>query len=287
MVLNTRKTISISCLTLLGGLVASLTGLPAATAHPPPFYRMPDLSMDSQAGLEVVVGRSDLVLGSATLAEASAFFHLALGPHITILGRVPFSYVDYEPLDLLDVSISSWALGNASIGVQLGTVSRLGRGQRIRYGLGILGYVPTASDEGEEGAAAQITGAFDVPDPGRFLVNTTTLRARGDLRYETGAVFLQGELALDHHIQDAEDRTHLLGGVGVGFMLSHYVALLGELTLRSEILEDGDDLIPVLDAGLRYHNPSMMLGLRVYWPFDEAYRDADVIGLGLDLAVRF
>jgi hypothetical protein len=81
----------------------------------------------------------------------------------------------------------------------------------------------------------------------------------------------------------------VLLSAGLGLAFNPYWALLAEITALSDVLDDDDDsdLLPVLDAGVRYHNPELMAGLRVYWPFHESYRDAGAIGLGLDVALRF
>lgn len=259
----------------------------AAAAHPPPFYWMPDLSGHSRAGIEIMPGNLDFAGDSAFVISSSLFAELAVGRHLSLLGRLPFTYVDRAGAGDGD---AAWALGNLGLGLQIATTSYLYGDSRTHYGIGLLVNAPTASDEGDGLAAAVRTAAFLVPDAGRYLPDATTVRLRGDVRYETGMLFLQGELALDHQLRDeVDDRTDLLLGGGVGIAFSHYFAVLAELTAVSDVLDsDGDaSLVPVLDAGLRYHNPDMMAGLRLYWPFDEAYRAAGAIGIGVDVAARF
>jgi hypothetical protein len=273
---------------LLAGAVLACVSLPrAALAHPPPFYWMADLSVHSRVGGELIPGNYDRAGDTAILIPASAFAEFALGEHVVLLGRVPFAYVDR--VGLADEE-GAWALGNVGLGVQLAAGSGRPHEGRLLYGIGALVHAPTASDEGDQGAAAARAASFLVPDRGRYLPDATSVRVRAGVRYESEMVFVQGEVAIDRQIyQDVDDRTDLLLGAGLGLAFDPYWALLAELTALSNVLEDdGDsDLLPVLDAGLRYHNPDLMAGLRVYWPFHESYRDASAIGLGLDIALRF
>ena len=273
---------------LLAGVVLACVSLPgAALAHPPPFYWMPDLSVHSRVGVEVIAGNYDRAGETAILVPASAFVEFALTENVLLLGRVPFAYVDR--VGLVDEE-GAFALGNASLGLQLAGGTGDPHEGRLLYGIGAMVYAPTASDEGDSGAAAARTASFLVPERGRYLPDTTTVRVRAGLRWESDVVFLQGDVGVDHQIiEDVDDRNDLLLGVGLGLGFDDYWALLGELTLLSNVLEDDaeSELLPVLDVGVRYHNPDLMAGLRVYWPFDEAYRDASAIGLGLDIALRF
>lgn len=258
-----------------------------AEAHPPPFYWMPDLSAHSQVGVDLIPGNYDRAGDSALLVPASVFAELAVTDYLVLLARVPFAYVDR--VGIVDPDDGAFALGNVGLGVLLAGTSRRDWDSWLRYGIGVLVHLPTASDEDEPGIAAARAAAFLVPERGRFLPGVTNVRARGDVRYETGSLFLQGELGIDHQLrEDSDDRTDLLLAAGLGVTLSPYWAVLAELTAVSNILEDEDsELLPVLDAGVRYHDPGMMAGLRVYWPFGEASRDASAIGVGIDLGVRF
>jgi hypothetical protein len=87
---------------LLGGVVLACALVPrAALAHPPPFYWMADVSVQSRAGVEIIpsdwrpflrVGGDNRVGG--LLIPASAFAEFALGGHLALLGRVPLAYVN-------------------------------------------------------------------------------------------------------------------------------------------------------------------------------------------------
>lgn len=279
---RTRTLLLVPGIVLAGVLTAG-----TAQAHPPPFYWMPDLSAHSQVGVDLIPGNFDRAGDSALLVPASVFAELAVTEHVVLLARVPFAYVDRVGIE--DPDEGAFALGNVGVGLLLAGSSRRDWDAWLRYGLGVLVHLPTASDEGDQGAAAARAATFLVPERGRFLPGITNLRARGDVRYETGRLFMQGEVGVDHQLRDdSDDRTDLLLAAGLGVTLSPYWAVLAELTAVSNILEDEDsELLPVLDAGLRYHDPSLMTGLRVYWPFHEGYRDASAIGVGIDLGLRF
>jgi hypothetical protein len=274
---------------LLAAVVLGWVCMPGkALAHPPPFYWMADLSVHSRAGVEVIPGNYDRAGESAILVPASVFAEFVLTENVVLLGRLPLAYVDR--VGIADPDEGAFALGNASLGVELAGGSGEPHEGRLMYGIGVLAHLPTASDEGDEGAAAARAASFLVPDRGRYLPNTTTVRVRADVRYETDSVFVQGEVGIDRQIlEDVDDRTDLLLGGGLGLAFDPYWALLAEVTALSNVLEDDDEseLLPVLDAGLRYHNPDLMFGLRVYWPFHESYRDASALGIGLDVALRF
>jgi hypothetical protein len=274
---------------LLLGIGFALASMPrAALAHPPPFYWMGDLSVHSRAGVEILPGNYDRAGDSAFLIPMSVFAEFALSENVVLLGRLPFTYVDRVGID--DPDDGAFALGNVSLGAQLAGASGEPHYSLLLYGIGLVLHAPTASDEDEPGLAAAHSAGFLLPDRGRYLPDATTVRLRGDVRYEGEMVFVQGEVGVDHQlVEDAGDRTDLLLGAGLGLALSPYWAVLAELTVLSDVFEDdGDsDFVPVLDAGVRYHDPDVMAGLRVFWPFHEAYRDAGAIGLGLDVAWRF
>lgn len=272
-----RKTILV-----LAFLVAGAT---AAEAHPPPFYWMDDLSTDRRVGFEILGGTSDLI-GDATVVGGSIFAHLSLTDNIALEGRIPLAYSKFTIMDVEDDGI---ALGNLALGFQLSNHAPHHVHERALYGLSLMAHLPTASDDGTSATAADIASAYFIPDPGRYLVDTTTLRLRGDFRYEVESLFLQLEGALDFEIRDGEDTTGLVLGTGLGVKVSPYFALLGELTTVSDILEDsdGENFVHTVDLGMRYHDPGVMFGFRVYLPLDERLRDADVLGLGVDAAVRF
>lgn len=269
----------------MGIALAFATGSSSpAHAHPPPFYRMPDLSAHSRIGIEAVPTIGDVAGDRALVVDTGLFAEISLAHWLVLAGRVPLAYVDSDPGGA-GPQVSSFALGNVGLGLRLAGSSQPRRHRRWRYGLSTWVHAPTASDSGEAGAAAAISGAFTVPDHDRYI-DATTLRVDLDGRYETHHVFLQGEIGLAHRRLAGDDDTDGRLGLGAGVALDPYFAVLAELTLHADEL-DRDAITPVLDAGLRYHNPAFMTGLRVYWPLGEAQRDAGIIGLGIDVAVRF
>lgn len=271
------------------------TAAPSAEAHPPPFYWMGDISGDSRVGVSLLAGTTEQVTDDAIVIGGDVFAEIQVSDTIAILGRVPFTYADYELFlvdEVLTIEESAAALGNISLGAQFSSIGQLGEYMSTRLGGGFLVALPTANSENEAGLASAITAAFFLPDPGRYLPNTTSIRLRGDVRAESDLVFFQGELALDvHMVEDGDDPKELVLGAGLGFMLSPYFALLTELTTRADVLDDNDDrgesFLHVLDAGFRYHDGNVMAGFRVYLPLDESLRSAEVLGFGADIAARF
>jgi hypothetical protein len=242
---------------------------------------MADVSGASSAGMELTIGNPPLP-GNDTTAFAGAFhLELALSRSLMLSARVPLALVMFD--EDLAGDDSATALGNVGVGVQALTHSRAGRGNLVTLGGGLVVHLPTASDEGAAGAAAAATTLLHLPDLGRWLPDITTLRLRGDLRLDAGQLFLQSELALDVFLQDGEDELNLQVGLGPGIAVTHQLALLTEFSL----IDIDDDTIVNLDAGLRYHGPRSMMGLRLYLPLSDPYRDADLLGVGLDLAARF
>lgn len=252
-----------------------------AHAHPPPFYRMPDLSAQSRLGIELVPTVGEVNDEGALVLDAGLFADIALTPWLVLAGRVPLAYVHSDP-EPPDPEVTSAALGDVGLGLRVVGSSRQRRGARTRYGVGFWLYAPTASDSGEAGAAAGIASAFTVPDQARYF-DATTLRVDLDGRYETHTVFVQGEIGLAYH-QFGDGDLDGRFGLGAGVAFNPYLAAIAELTLHADEL---DAITPVLDAGLRYHDPSLMGGVRVYWPLGDGQRGAGIIGLGLDLGVRF
>lgn len=269
-------------------VVCSAAG-PAA-GHPPPFFWMPDISGDRQVGADILVGPSDLI-GDAVVVGASAFADIALTNHLTLNARLPIAYADYEVvLGPIAIEDSGFGLGNLALGMRYGDAPHHHDGSRLLWALGARVSLPTASDGDDSAIVNNIAQAFIVPDPARYALDTTTLRLSGDIRHEAEPIFFQAEVALDFFlIEDSDDAVGALLGLGLGFKLSPYLALLGELTTVSDIFEDseGENFVHTVDLGLRYHTPAVMMGVRAYIPLDEVYRDADVFGFGIDVAARF
>lgn len=257
-----------------------------ADAHPPPFFWMPDISGESRAGADLMLGPNDLV-GDAFVAAAGLFAEISLTKNLAVSARLPVAFASF---DIGAGDESGFALGNLALGGQLANWEKA-RSDRSRtlYAFGVVLALPTASDSGDSGTAANIAALHFIPDSGRYRVDTTTIRARGDFRYEASPLFVQAELAFDFYLREGDDEIGALVGVGAGVKLNPNFAALAEITTVSDIIEDSDDenFVHTVDVGLRWHNQSVVLGARVYVPVDESLRDASVLGFGLDAAARF
>jgi hypothetical protein len=269
-------------------LVTAFLPVGAAEAHPPPFFWMPDLSVHSRESFETSVGPVTLDRGVAIMAEGDVYIELAVSRNISVMGRLPFGYVRFDPV-LQNGSGNGFALGNIGAGAQIANTTELRPERKLLYGLGVFAYLPTASGGATSGPTVQALRVLSVPDGGRFLQDTTTLRVRGGLRFEMWRLFFQGETVLERRILEGDDRNDLTFGLGAGFQISEYLAVLGELTMAPDLLDlaDDNDYTAVIDAGLRYHNPQTMIGLRVYMPLESPYRDAGVIGVIIDAGMRY
>lgn len=269
-------------------LLTAMLPAGAAHAHNPPFFWMPDLSVHSRDSFETSVAPTTLGRDIDIMAEGDAYIELAVSRNITIMGRVPFGYVRFNPA-LVNGSSNGFALGNIGAGAHIANTTELRPGRKLLYGLAVFAYLPTASTGETSGPTAQSLSVLSVPDGGRFLQDTTSLRIRAGLRFEMGPLFFQGETAVDHRFIEADDRNDLTFGLGAGFQITDYVGVLGEFTLAPDLtdLTDDNDYTAVIDAGLRYHNPQTMIGLRVYMPLDDVYRDAGVIGIIMDAGMRY
>lgn len=252
-----------------------------AKAHPPPFWWMADTSDTSHFGFELLVGNPDLGLDTTTLS-GGVFGHFAASPAVTVDVRLPLSFSYFDDPGILGED-SEAAIGNLSLGVQGHARRRNGFHSRMIYGGGFVIYVPTASDEGAAAFVAGAAGQLSIPDPGRWLVNTTTARLRGDMRFESNALFFQAELNLDLFFTDGDDDIDLALGVGPGVKLNEELALLMELSISN--LDDDEQI--TVDLGMRYHMRTILAGFRLYLPLSDPFRDNDLIGAGFDIAGRF
>lgn len=272
----------------IAALVACAVLPRRADAHPPPFVWMADLSPGSRVGLDITGGTIDTDAGTARLAAIDVAGQFALASHVALVVRAPFLYVTREG-EIITPELSTWALGNVALGLQVAATHRFAADRRVRYGVGVLGFLDTASSEDERGDATGVAAAWDVPGLGRYRADTTTVRVRGDVRLESGKVFTQAEILADRRmVADGDDVTDLGGAVGLGVATSHYLAFLAEVTLLSDTLyADESTLVSALDVGVRYHDPATMLGIRLYLPLDDDRRDADALGIGFDLGLRF
>lgn len=100
-----------------------------------------------------------------------------------------------------------------------------------------------------------------------------------------------GELGMRVYLydEDAGDDSSDLGlrlALAAGIRATYTVAILAELSAQ-HYFSDGDDTFTALDVGLRYGSGAAIAGLRVYLPLDSALRDVDMLGVGLDVGLRF
>jgi hypothetical protein len=251
-------------------------------AHAPPFWWMADMSDTGRAGVELTLGNPTLFpLTDTVTVAASVFGEFAVNPFLALRARMPLTFVFFD--DPLLGEDSEAALGNLSLGMQAHARSRAGGGAVTIFGGGFDLYLPTASDSAGGIAAAAATLQLTLPDPGRWLVDTTTARFRGDARVEAGFFFFQGEVAVDAQFREGDDELDLVLGLGPGFVVSPRLAFLVELA----VAELTDEELFTIDLGLRYHDSRVMAGFRFYVPLSDPLRDQDVFGAGIDVGARF
>lgn len=275
-------------------ILATLTALPAgalADGVTAP-YQMESLDGDDRAGVDIMLGRYELELfGEVDITTVSmdAFVQMHVAPNVIVFGRLPFQYAQSSVEGADDESGTS--LGNITGGAMF--VSR--SGDTTVGGGGSLS-LPTADDDGDGAGAALLHSLFRVSSYGLYLPNTWTIRLHGDVRVDRGKTFVQARGGLDYITIDEEDEDEDLKllriGVAGGAMINPTVAVIAELTTMSSILEDSDadddeEWVHVLDLGVRARSGRTLFGARIYLPLDETFRDANMMGLGVDVSGTF
>jgi len=272
-------------------------------------FLMPDTSERSHAGVDVFFGSFDadegglLFSAKATVVTFEPHLDVALTPQITLSGRLPVAYAQATNTVLgAELDESDTMLGNAALSARF--MSQASRSARA--GGGVFVNLPTASgdDDPEDlvNPQAAVTGVriFHLE---RYIADTTTLGVHGDVRFDLGRAFVQGQVVYMHLIADDEDAAEgqdadlLRLGVAAGFWLTPMVAAMGELTTLSTSLDDDiqlngsdedEDFFHSLDIGLRYAGAQWSLGARFHLPLDDLFRDdTELLGGGADLAVYF
>lgn len=276
-------------------ILAALTAVPAgalADGVTAP-YNMQSLDGDSRAGADMMLGRFELdFLGGevdATTFNLDVFAQAEVSPNVIVFGRLP---IQYGRLSVDDESESGSGLGNITGGAMF--VSRSGA---TSFGGGGSISLPTAPDDGEGALGASANAQVHIVDFGLYLPDTTTIRLHGDLRIEQGKAFFQGRGGVDYLSFDdgeTDDTLKLLRiGLAGGTLISPTTALLAELTTLSDILEDDDgfgdeeEWIHILELGVRTRSGNTLFGARIYLPLDEEFRDANTMGLGVDVSGTF
>ncbi|HWU86906.1 MAG TPA: hypothetical protein VN253_06510 [Kofleriaceae bacterium] len=230
---------------------------------------------------------------TSVTAEVAADIRLA--PHWVLLARVPASHATIDGDPARD-GCCSLGLGNLTLGARGLWSSRRGTGVRAVSGFELSVSVPTASDSGDRGSSAAVGAFAELPhDLGRYAPDTTTARLTGITQLYSRWFLLHGELGLQLHLYNGDapgDRSDLglRFALGAGIRATHTIAILAELSAQwffSNRFAGDNDTVTALDVGLRYGSGGAIVGLRVYVPLDSGLRDLDMLGLGLDLGLRF
>jgi hypothetical protein len=290
--------------------VAAVTGaaLPAhadeTTAPVRPFI-LPDLSGLTLIGVEFQLTRwsTPLLPGSEQELDVTSFTtdlvaDISVAPHWVILLRLPTSFASTDPeLEIGEDECCGAALGNLTLGVRGLRSSAYDTGLRTVLGGEMSVSLPTAPDEGEGGLSTSLATFARFPhDPGRYLPNAGTIRLAGGAQFYGQHFLLQAGLGVDAFIydDDVDDSADIAVrlGAGGGYRFTYALAAIAEL--NGLVLADGDstgagddDVIGSLDVGLRYGTDALVLGIRGYLPLDDAFRDVDAFGVGLDAGARF
>lgn len=264
-------------------IVALLALVPQRSAHghPPPFWWMADLTRTDRAGFELSIGNPHPGPFDAFALVGGVFGEVSVSSRLSFTGRIPLAFATFDPPT--GGGSSSPALGNITLGLQGTMPGRRSGGLRTLWGGGFLLYLPTASD----GTASSVTSAaarqLSLPDDGRWLLDTTTFRLRGDLRLESRVFFFQTELAIDLHFRSGRDDADLVVILGPGVAVSESLAFLLELAVAD--ITDDDQI--TVDLGLRYHSPAVLIGARLYLPLSDPARRDNVFALAVDVGGRF
>jgi hypothetical protein len=290
-------------------LAGALGAVPARAGDAPglsdaaPFL-MPDTSGRTHAGVDVFFGtvnadeNDPLIAAEATVLSFEPHLDLALTQELTLWGRLPVSYTSARTTLLgIEQEDSGTLLGNAGLGARFMSQAS----QELRAGGGVLVHLPTSSaDAGGDlvdlPLATAVVRSFH---PERYAIETTTLGAHADVRFDAGRAFVQGQ-ALYMHLaaedESVEDADLLRLSLAAGFWVTPNVATMAELTTLSTILDEDvqlnpenqdEDFFHSLDVGLRFAQPQWALSVRFHLPLDELFRDNDILGGGADLALYF
>jgi hypothetical protein len=258
---------------LAAALLATAT--PAAADTP---YIMPPLVIDQELGAEFQFGQRSAPGDDITFLVVEGTFRQPLGPSFALLAQLGVGHVDVGNAD-----------GTTLTNLTLGGTYMLSRRRDGRSAVVFSVSLPTASDQGNDGAAAFGLASFYLADPGRFEGDATTFRAYLDYRLDSGRVFAQVEGGMQAIFHEGDDWVLLRGNLAAGVGLSPRVALVAELTNMAYIFVDqppnDEDFLHALDLGMRFRLHNGRLGARVYVPLDDSRRDVDDLGIALDFTI--
>ena len=259
------------------GLALVATAFTDARADRTAPFVMSDMRGGNRAGVDVVFGSIDYGITDVTVIGLEGLLDFELTPRLGLHAGLPLVHARDG-----GTNYDGSSLGNLTVGLSY-LLSTEHRGDSRRL-VGISGSVslPTASDSGDSGFAAVLHSVFRLPDPGRFLPNTTTVRLHGDYRYESGKAFLQAQRGVHQLIIDGPDDATLLRiALGAGARLSNTATALFTLTTMSDILDDsdGEDFWHELDVGVRFKVTRGAVGARLFLGLDDS---RDYFGVGID-----
>lgn len=264
------------------GITLLAAGPTAATADSTRPLVMTDLRGGSRAGVDVTFGSVGSGPGDVTVIGVEGLVELELTRRLSLTGALPLVHARDGGTDY-----DGSSLGNITVGLAY-RLSVERRGDSLRaVGIGGSLSLPTASDGGDAAIAAFAHSLFHLPDPGRFLPDTTTIRIHGDYRYQSGKIFLQGQLGLHQLVIDGPDDLTLVRiAFGGGARLSNTASAVFTLTTMSDILDDsdGEDFVHQLDLGARFKVRRGEVGARIFLGLDDS---TDHFGVGVDYLQYF
>ncbi len=247
-------------------------------------FQMPDVYSNNLLTAELMLGTVDgSPFDDFTVFALELGGSFSISPKLHLTGLLPIASTTQDGTDT--------ALGNLTLGLEY-ILSAARRGANVKaWSIGGSLSAPTASDSGGGFATSAIHGFFRAPYPGRYLPNTTAIRIHGQFRLDAQKIFFQAQGGINHLIIDGGDDDMLLRfGLGLGIAPARAVTLIAELTTLSDIVDDadGDNFVHSLDLGARFRaGAGTQIGVRLYLPLDDVFRDSDVMGLAVDVRYRF
>ncbi len=253
-------------------IAAALLLLTEATAAAQlrPFV-MSGLADESGIGLDTGIGFSD----PATVAHADLVADLRVSRLVAVFGRFPLVIADTE-------QSTGLGIGNVTVGWRYYFLEE--RSGATRYAFAHQGSVslPSASDSGDGGVAANENAFFYAPYCPGWYGNETTLRLGGDFLVETARLFFQAGLAAHIYFEGEEVAMRL--GLAAGVNVSSTIALVGEFSMLT-VFDEGT--FDALDLGARWQSGANRFGARFTLPLHSGARDASAFGVGFDFRHLF